>query len=454
MKLEIETFTLEVSHLWKDGLRKVLSRPFVQHVGILTIASFVQAMIGFVKGILVARWLGPELYGVAALIMSYPGLVYTFFDARSVEASVKYLSQFHAKGEKERALAMCKFGYLVDIAIAVLSFSVVAITAGLAAERIVHRSGLTPLILVYTASLIPRAFVGISYAVMATLGHFPQIAAIEVTTAILSFALVLGMVASGLGVAGVIWGNAIATGLMGVLYGIFALHFIQAQWEGHWWKGTWSGLRGYRREIVRFLAFTDLNALLGMIPKQLDVILLGYFRNPTEVGYYKLAKSLSGAVGYLVGPLQSVTYPELARLWSLGNKDGLRRRVCQLAWKVGMPLGAAVLLGTALVPFLLPILVGFAYRPAAFATQILLAGSAVWLAFFWLRPLYFATGHLRKWVIGIGIYAVSFIALSVLTVPRFGYVGMTLSLLVVIVIFHICMGGFPYGARIPSRSAL
>ncbi|MFZ8853885.1 MAG: lipopolysaccharide biosynthesis protein, partial [Armatimonadota bacterium] len=79
-----------------------LYRPFVRHVGVLTVANGVGAVLSFVQGILVARWLGPELYGVAALVMSIPSLVYTFFDARSAEASVKFLSEFDARGERER----------------------------------------------------------------------------------------------------------------------------------------------------------------------------------------------------------------------------------------------------------------------------------------------------------------------------------------------------------------
>ncbi|MBC7104723.1 MAG: oligosaccharide flippase family protein, partial [Firmicutes bacterium] len=119
--------------------REILARPFVRHVGALTMANGVSAVLSFAQGILVARWLGPELYGVAALVMSFPAMVYTFFDARSAEASVKYLSEFHARGERERVLAMCKVGYAVDLAVAAVAFSGVVATAPWAASSVVHR---------------------------------------------------------------------------------------------------------------------------------------------------------------------------------------------------------------------------------------------------------------------------------------------------------------------------
>ena len=102
--------TVSLPGLWAAFRTKVIERKFVRDVGVLTIGNGVAAVLSFTQTILVARWLGPELYGVAALVMSYPSLVYTFFDARSSEVSVKYLSEFHARGEHERALAMCKLG--------------------------------------------------------------------------------------------------------------------------------------------------------------------------------------------------------------------------------------------------------------------------------------------------------------------------------------------------------
>src|SRR5213594_1383751 len=70
---------------WKKLQATPVGRQFAREVGLLTAANFVEAAVSFVQGLLVARWLGPDLYGVAALVMSFPSLVHTFFDARSVE---------------------------------------------------------------------------------------------------------------------------------------------------------------------------------------------------------------------------------------------------------------------------------------------------------------------------------------------------------------------------------
>ena len=403
-----------------------LYRPFVRHVGVLTVANGVGAVLSFVQGILVARWLGPELYGVAALVMSIPSLVYTFFDARSAEASVKFLSEFDARGERERALAMCKVGYMVDFTIAVVAFLVILLLSPWAAKSIVKRPEMGWLIILYGSAFLLRALTGTSYAVLATLRRFPTIALIDTLTNILRVGLVLGLVGLGWQVAGVVWGNAIAMAATGLLYGILAYGLAKSRWGRSWVFARWAYLKGLWREVISFLAYNDLNALLGLIPKQLDVVILGYFRNPIEVGYYKLAKTLAGAVGYVVGPLQSVVYPEFAKLWGIGDMKAFRQKTRKLALQVGLPLAAVTACGVMLLPFIIPTLLGQSYDPAVPAAQLLLLGSAIWLGFFWLRPVYFAQGRLRVWTgISLLIAFLSVLGFFVIA-PCWGYLGLSL----------------------------
>jgi len=143
-------------------------------------------------------------------------------------------------------------------------------------------------------------------------------------------------------------------------------------------------------------------------------------------GYYRLAKNLGNTVGYLVSPLQSVSYPELARLWGLRARQAIRQKTRKFALHIGVPLGLAVLLAIPLVPFILPTLFGEAYRPAVVASQILLIASAIRITFFWLRPVYMAQGRIRHWI----LISTAGVTLSVLAYPamiwRWGYIGLSI----------------------------
>jgi O-antigen/teichoic acid export membrane protein len=425
--------------LWNALKKAVIGRKFVRDVGVLTIANLAGAIFAFVQGLLVARWLGPELYGVAALVMSYPGLVYTFFDAHSAQASVKYLGEFHARGDREKVLAMCKLGYAVDLAIALIAFCMVSVTANWAAREIARDPEAVGLIIIYSAAFIPRGLVGTSRAVLTTLGKFSTIAWLDTLTTFLRAISILGLVLAGWQIRGVVLGNSIAIVTTGFIYGYFGWMQIRHKWGAFPLQGKWHVLKHQRREIFSFLGYNNLSTLLGMLPKQVDVLLLGYFRNPAEVGYYSLAKKLVGTVRYAIGPLQSVTYPEFSRLWGLGGKQALRQKVRRLGLQVGLPLGLVILAMTSVVPLILPILMGDEYRPAIAATQLLLVGYATWLAIFWLRPLYFTTDRIRQWSLGIGIYSFTFLILCIPVTLQYGYLGISMLQGVGLTLFQIVM---------------
>ncbi len=422
---------LSLKGLWGVVYEKIIGRKFFQDVGVLTAANLVGAVMSLVKGILVARWLGPELYGVAALIMSYPGVVFAFFDARSSEASVKYLGEFHSRGERNRVLAMCKLGYAVDFVVAALAFAAVLVTANWAADRIVHRPEAAGLVIVYSAAFLPRSLAGTSYAVLATLKRFPMIAWVRSATNLVQDVLIVGFVLSGYEAAGVIWGGAIGLAITGLVYGVTAHSLIHRTWGASWFYGTLSALTGRGREIFWFLTNSNLNALLGMMSKQLDVAILGYFRTPTEVGYYNVGKSLAGKVGHVSGPLQSVSYPELVRLWSLGDGAAFRREIKKLAWQVGLPIGLLALSGVFLVRPVLLFLVGEAYLPAVLAAQLFLVSASWQSVFFWLRPSYMAANRLGTFVVISGAFTTALMLGWLATVSAWGYIGLIVVSLII-----------------------
>jgi len=130
-----------------------------------------------------------------------------------------------------------------------------------------------------------------------------------------------------------------------------------------------------------------------------------------------------------------VSYPDLVRLWSLGDSLAFRRKLKRLALFVGLPLGLVTLLGVVVLRQLIELLVGKAYLPAVLAAQLLFASTAWQSVFFWLRPAYMACDSIGKWVIIASLFNCTLLVTWIFVVPAWGYVGVAASLLV-IGIFH------------------
>jgi len=407
---------------------RLLEWRFVRRVGVMTGANAVVAGLSVLQGLLIARWLAPENYGVAVLLMGYPAAVLTFFDARAAEAVVRYLGEARIKAEQ--ALAICKLGFTVDAAVAALAVGLVVVSSPWAAEHLAHRPELAALMAVYAAAFLPGAFRGTANGILTTTGAFRRIAWLEVSLGAARFALVIGMALAIPGPEGIVWGNALAVALTGLAYGATGTLAARAAWGGDWWRADGATLAGRRREIARFLLINDLNALVGLIPKQLDVVVLGYFRGPTEVGYYRVANALAALPGMLVSPLQMVAYPAIARLAGTGDRLATLRQARRLALQGGLPVAACSLVAAFGLPYAIPLLAGEPFRPAIPAAQLLLAGTSIWLAFFWLRPTLMALG-LVGGMLAFSLAAVVFmLAAFALVVPTWGYVGLAACLLV------------------------
>ncbi|MDI6773167.1 MAG: oligosaccharide flippase family protein [bacterium] len=401
-------------------------RRFVGDTLALTIASLAGAALNLAQGTVVARWLGPKTYGAAALVIGFPTLVHTVLDTRAGEVLVRYLSSHRERNEPDKGLAVCRLGYLLDVGSAAVAMLAVAATARWAAIHIMHAPHAAGLVILYASSLIPGALSGSSQAVLSSFGRFHLIALIETVTTVTRAVLLVTMVLLGWEVRGIVWSNAMAHLLGGILYGSCAHAVLKHAWRRSWLQSEGRLPAAQRRELLQFIAYNGLNATLGTIPKQLDLVALGYLRGPTETGYYKLAKSFSAAFGYLVRPMQIVVYPMLAQLSARPGRSALGPQIRWIVLRMGAPLAMAGALTVLAVPVLIRTVVGSSYSPAILATQILLIGSVVWLAFFWVKPAYFALGRIWKWTSINLVIAVLSLAGIAISIPVGGYIGLAI----------------------------
>ena len=391
------------------------------------------------QGILVARWLGPDLYGIAALVMLYPRLIFSLVDAGSGAAAVKYFGQYYAIGEHVRALAVCKLGYIVDLGAALLALGFVALTAQFAAASIVHNPNIAWLIVIYGLSLLPRVLVSTSNALLVTLGRSNLIASIETLSNLLRMVLVVGLVLGGWQVVGVVCANAAAGIALGLLYAVAAWVLVRRACGASIATGKLSTLAAERGKLLRFFSYNHLTALTTLVPQQLDSLVLGYFRGPTEAGYYRLAKNLAEVVEYLRIPLFSVSYAQLARISGLGQHQAMRDQIRRLAF-CGLALGIAVIAGAALVPIILPVLVGRDYSPAVLAAQLLIVAAGISLPFFWLRALYLVKDFVREFFIVSSVVTVGVMSIYPFFVWRWGVLGAAVAILALQVIGTLVRG--------------
>jgi ubiquinone/menaquinone biosynthesis C-methylase UbiE len=117
-----------------------------------------------------------------------------------------------------------------------------------------------------------------------------------------------------------------------------------------------------------------------------------------------------------------------------------RQKTRKLALQVGLPLAAVTACGAMLLPFIIPALLGQSYDPAVPAAQLLLLGSAIWLGFFWLKPVYFAHGAIKQWSLVIGTFSLATLVGWLLIVPFYGFIGMSIWWTTSVALVYVGLG--------------
>lgn len=411
----------------------------------------VSAGIAFLQGIILARWLGATDYGLLALIIAYVSIVNQVVDFRIFEFATKYVSEFWENDRKTECFAVVKAAYLLDMTTGVLAFFLVLATARISATYLLTSPDHAGLVAFYAVSLLFSTANGTATALLGVFGKFSWLSLYSMVYVAARFLLLLVALVAQKGLPGVMAAYIAAELLGGLLVNILAFKVVRENLWQFRGQARLSTLRGRLREMARFLAYTNLNELLSMFTKNIDMMFLGYYRTPAEAGLYKLAKSFAGCLGLLAEPVYTVVFPAMSRILAAGDRAlafSLARRITLVATSVFVPLCLALVFGGS---FLIRHTAGDAFLAAAPALSIMVWGGAVGGIFVWVRPALLAFGRADVPARINFISALLLVLCSVVFVPRFGYLGSAVISLLPWVLGHAVALIFLYLKFMPDR---
>lgn len=426
---------------------------FARNIGALWIAEGIVVGFGVAQLAVAARFLGPTDYGVAALVLGYAALVYALLEPRSGQAVVKYVAEFLAQDDVPQLRAVAKLGYVVDGGFAVLSLVVTIGTATWAESTIIGADGTAVMLIGYAAAYTFRAPFNNALDVLTSLERFRDIAVVKAAGSGVRLALVVVFLSRFPSVGWFLAASAVGLIVEAVTMSVMASVAVRSRVGAGIWTAPLGPLRGRRREILGFVLHTNVNSLIRVLANQADIVILGYMRGPTEAGLYRLAKQISVFGTSVVTPLQSVTYPRLARLWARRDVAGLNQELRRTVTMVALPLAGLALLTLPVIGLVVRVVGGSEFTGAIRPTQILVAVVAIWFAFYWLQPMFFSLGRVRPWTVSIGAGVVLALVGFVYLGDRFGATGFALSRLIAIGGVTHGLGLFLLARDWPSRAS-
>ncbi|MBN1536622.1 MAG: oligosaccharide flippase family protein [Anaerolineales bacterium] len=405
----------------------LLENPLIARViknsGYLFSATGITAVISMVQGILAARLLGVEGFGILGTITMFTSVVNKFASFRMGELVIKYVGQYTETEDTARASALFKAAAIAEMGASILAFILIWLLSPLAARYFGKDISLAHWFALYGLIVIANLIAESSTGLLQIFDRFRRMAALSVVQSLVTLAIITYVYIQQGGFAGVL-AAYIAGKTIGAL-GLTIAAIIEAtrRWGKGWWNTSLKVLRPQGRELAHFAISTNISASLSLINKDSELLWVSLLRNPLEAGYYKLALALANMAQMPVSPLPQATYPEISREVARKNWGNVRfilKRGSLLAggYTLAISLGLLVL-GRPLIRTLYTP----EYLPAFPALLILLAGFLVANTFYWNRIALLAIGHPDFPAKVNMALAVMKVIGMLLLVPRFGFLA-------------------------------
>ena len=380
----------------------------------------VQLLGGLVQLTISARILGPEGYGVLAIITAVTLLIYGLLAIPGGEAVTAFVTRGVAEGRPEEASRILRFVLALSFGLSLIAYAIIAALAVTASSLLGidqdHRDAMllygvvgiflaTQTETLATLRLSDRVSLGLAVAVAAFLTRIGLLAAAWLTGGGLLavvLAYVAGVVVNGGGMLAAAAVSAPRAGMTGLLRSVSVR---------------------VPPDVIRFQAGAFGKSAIWVLAQNLDAILLAQFTSSADVGLYRGSRQIIDSTRYPFLPLKDAVQPEYSRQWYSGRVTALRRaslRFTLMTFTLAAAgFGLLAIFHQPITRFIL----GAEFSEAAPLVLIMLVGSFVSSSVSLLTILPAAVGRVWPSVAGaVGGLAASF-AIIVWLAPQYGAAG-------------------------------
>lgn len=397
----------------------------------------VRAVLVFVRSIVLARGLGPELFGGYTVAIALVATVQEFFNLNTGSALIKYGAEFREADRPRHLAALVKGAYLFTGLLVLISVAAVAGVVFLGYDVFLEVPDLEIAIIVLALTTGLSLFDHLGKGLLRLFDCFRLNALVNMGASVFELAALAGVVIAFPGrVDLVIFALAGARGLTAIVVTIAVAYELRGRVENVL-KPGWGEIRDVMHETWRFVVGTSGSNTIRRLIRRGDILLLGALIGPAQVGFYAIAKKLATTVLVAVDPMAYSIYPQLATMVARERYKDLKQMLQNVMQLISAPI--AVGIGLLLLfgkPFI-GLVYGEEYRGAHVILVWIVAALSVEAIFFWTVSL---LNSLDLVAVRFKVYTLAAIAgfvMAYVLVPVLGAAGMAISLLVVNLFTHL-----------------
>ncbi len=270
-------------------------------VGGFKITLLAEIVRTIAKGVLIvvlARFfLTPNEYGLLFLAISVFGIVMLFSQLGIAKSAARYIAEYQETGPEQIYHIVRKSLLYSGVAMVIVATGVAVFHQPIA--NVFNESELAPLLLIGFVYIIVRTLSSHFQTLFQGFNLIAWSAKVSIVSNVGIFVFVLLFMILGLGPLGALSGYIVGYAAGAVIGFILLRRLLQT------YDRTSSMERGLARRIWEYSIPLTATKGANVLYKRVDTVLIGIFLNPVAVGFYTLAKQLSG---FVIAPANSLGF--------------------------------------------------------------------------------------------------------------------------------------------------
>jgi O-antigen/teichoic acid export membrane protein len=414
------------------------------------IGKFTGRLLTVIGDIFAARILGPGLFGLYSIGWTVIRILSLLVPLGLPNGVLRFIPRLLPR-DKIAVKSIIIYSIVVAIISGVLSAILIFISAGWLAEDFYHKSGLVPVLQIFSLVLPFISLLSIASAITRSTQDMRYSVLFEdIGQPLMGLVLLLTFF--------FIWGANVTLVIFSDLFSFLmaSIIILWAVWRMFSAVLTRKGIgTDQLKEVITFSLPTALAATFSVFVFWADRLLVGYFLSPEKNGVYQAVSQLSVVFVLVIAAFNTIHTALFADLHAKNDLDQL-----QEVYRIGTKWGLYICLPIFLVLCILPrealeVLYGSEYVSGWLTLLILVVGQIVNVATGSVGALLSMAGFQRSWLAYSFIALLSNIIICSLLIPSLGIPGAAIGTSVSLSVMYVAgvikarttLGIWPYDRR-------
>lgn len=397
---------------------KRLVRGIAKGAGVVFLATILARILGYIIRAVIARYYGPEGYGYVSTSLALFTLLSTFALLGFSSSLTRQIAYYFNKDRLHQIKSLIFSAYGISTVLAIIAGVTVFLLSEILAVQVFHDHALTPFFRYFAAGLVFFTWIKLSASIFKAFKKMVWYTAIQDVlrfAAIFLALMVVIVLQASIETLGLVYFFAFTT--VGILGTIAAYFFTPIR------DFSSEHLLGETRSLFSFSWPLMLASILHMFLFRIDILMIGYFMDQSNVGIYNAAVPIGELLTLIISSFTPFLLPAMTEQFAREETDQLQNTFSiSTKWIFLLTIPAFALM-VFYPEFFLVVIFGKNFLEAAPVLQIIALGFLLAASVGPTGNLIVVVGKTHLNMVNNFIAIVVNIVLNLILIPKIGIYG-------------------------------